>query len=59
MFAPLGRAITGLSAQYRPAELASIASYLAGLTDILREQTVRLHSEAAGASAPGRTGAAY
>lgn len=54
VFAPLGQAIRDLSAQYQPAELTAIASYLAGLTQILREQTTRLHQEAAGASAPGR-----
>jgi DNA-binding MarR family transcriptional regulator len=56
VFAPLGQAIADLSAQYRPAELASIASYLVGLTDILREQTARLHEEAASASALGGPG---
>lgn len=49
VFAPLGQAIADLSAQYQPAELAAIASYLTGLTDILREQTTRLHQEAAAA----------
>ena len=44
VFAPLGQAIADFSAQYRPAELASIASYLVGLTDILREQTAHLLS---------------
>jgi predicted ArsR family transcriptional regulator len=57
VFVPLGQAIAEFSAQYRPAELASIASYLAGLTDILREQTVRLHAEAA-SSGPDRAGVA-
>jgi DNA-binding MarR family transcriptional regulator len=47
VFAPLGQAIADLSAQYQPAELAAIASYLVGLTDILRAQTTRLHEEAA------------
>jgi len=47
VFAPLGQAIAALSAQYQPTELAAIASYLAGLTDILREQTTRLQQEAA------------
>ena len=56
VFAPLGQAIRDLSAQYQPAELAAIASYLVGLTEILREQTARLHQEAAGISAPGRKG---
>jgi predicted ArsR family transcriptional regulator len=50
VFAPLSQAIAGLSAQYQPTELAAIASYLAGLTDILREQTMRLHQQAAAAS---------
>ena len=58
VFAPLGQAIADFSAQYRPAELASIASYLVGLTDILREQTVHLHAEAASTRVPGRTGVA-
>ncbi len=53
VFAPLGQAIRDLSGQYQPAELAAIASYLAGLTDILREQTARLHREAATSKAPG------
>lgn len=53
VFAPLGQAIAELSAQYRPAELASIASYLAGLSDILREQTARLQAEPASTRAPG------
>lgn len=52
MFTPLGRAIADLSAHYQPAELAAIASYLAGLTDILREQTTRLNEEAATAGPP-------
>jgi DNA-binding MarR family transcriptional regulator len=47
VFSPLGQAIADFSAQYQPAELAAIASYLAGLTDILREQTMRLQREAA------------
>lgn len=47
VFAPLGQAIAGLSAQYQPTELAAIASYLQGLTGILREQTLRLQEEAA------------
>jgi DNA-binding MarR family transcriptional regulator len=46
VFAPLGQAITELSGQYQPAELAAIASYLAGLTGILQEQTARLHQMA-------------
>jgi MarR family len=54
VFAPLGQAIADLSAQYRPAELASIASYLVGLTDILHEQTARLHEAAGGPGAPSR-----
>ena len=58
VFAPLGQAITDLSAQYRPAELASIASYLAGLTEILREQTARLQTEAANIRTADRAGAA-
>ena len=58
VFAPLGQAIADFSAQYRPAELASIASYLVGLTDILREQTVHLHAEAASTRVPDRTGVA-
>jgi DNA-binding MarR family transcriptional regulator len=56
VFAPLGQAIRDLSAQYQPAELAAIASYLVGLTQILREQTTRLHQEAAGASASDQPG---
>jgi DNA-binding MarR family transcriptional regulator len=47
VFTPLGRAIADLSAHYQPTELAAIASYLAGLTDILREQTTHLNEEAA------------
>jgi hypothetical protein len=58
VFAPLGQAIADFSAQYRPAELASIASYLAGLTDILHEQTVHLHSQAASTRVPDQTGVA-
>jgi DNA-binding MarR family transcriptional regulator len=54
VFAPLGQAIAALSAQYQPAELAAIASYLAGLTDVLREQTTRLHQQAAVASPTSR-----
>jgi DNA-binding MarR family transcriptional regulator len=46
VFAPLGKAIVDLSAQYQPAELAAIASYLVGLTGILREQTARLEETA-------------
>ncbi|HUB37846.1 MAG TPA: MarR family transcriptional regulator [Streptosporangiaceae bacterium] len=45
VFAPLGQAIADLSELYQPAELAAIASYLVGLTDILKEQTIRLHQE--------------
>ena len=54
LLAPLGQAIAALSAQYQPAELAAIASYLAGLTDVLREQTTRLHQHAAVASPTSR-----
>jgi hypothetical protein len=54
VFAPLGQAIAGLSAQYQPAELAAIASYLTGLTGILREQTTRLQQETAVASPTSR-----
>jgi DNA-binding MarR family transcriptional regulator len=54
VFAPLGQAIADLSAQYQPAELAAIASYLQGLTSILREQTMRLHREAAEARPASR-----
>jgi DNA-binding MarR family transcriptional regulator len=50
VFAPLGQAIADLSAQYQPAELAAIASYLVGLTGILREQTIRLQQDAATAT---------
>lgn len=50
VFAPLGRAITDLSAHYQPAELAAISSYLVGLTDILREQTIHLQQQAATAN---------
>ncbi|MGH3277814.1 MAG: MarR family winged helix-turn-helix transcriptional regulator [Trebonia sp.] len=50
VFTPLGQAITDLSAQYQPAELAAISSYLVGLTGILREQTTHLHEKAAAAS---------
>jgi len=42
VFASLGEAITDLSGQYQPEELAAIASYLVGLTSILREQAARL-----------------
>jgi len=45
VFAPLGQAIADLSAQYQPTELSVIASYLVGLTGILREQTIRLQQE--------------
>jgi DNA-binding MarR family transcriptional regulator len=54
VFAPLGRAIADLSAHYQPAELVAIASYLVGLTDILREQTARLQEEAAAAGRASR-----
>lgn len=50
VFAPLGQAIADLSAQYQPAELAAIASYLTGLTSILREQTIHVQEQAATAS---------
>ena len=56
VFTPLRQAIRDLSAQYQPAELAAIATYLTGLTDILREQTARLHKEAATTSIPDRPG---
>ncbi len=56
VFEPLGQAIRDLSAQYQPAELAAVARYLVGLTNILREQTARLHEEAAGTSTPARPG---
>lgn len=42
IFSPLGQAITGLSAAYTQAELGAIASYLIGLTEILRAQTERI-----------------
>lgn len=54
VFMPLGQAITDLSAQYQPAELAAIASYLVGLTGILREQTIHLQQAAAGPSPMAR-----
>lgn len=54
VFEPLGRAITELSARYSGAELAVIASYLTGLTQILREQTERLTSRTGSPSAPVR-----
>lgn len=54
VFAPLGQAIADLSAHYQPAELAAISSYLAGLTGILREQTIHLQHETATASPAAR-----
>jgi len=42
IFGPLGQAITDLSGKYTQAELGAIASYLTGLTGILREQTERI-----------------
>ncbi len=42
IFGPLGQAITDLSAKYTQAELGAIATYLTGLTEILREQTQRI-----------------
>jgi len=50
VFTPLGQAIADLSAQYQPTEMAAISSYLAGLTDILHEQTIHLQETAATAS---------
>ncbi len=46
IFGPLGQAITELSAKYTQAELGAIASYLTGLTEILREQTQRISTSA-------------
>ncbi len=46
IFGPLGQAITELSAKYTQAELGAIASYLTGLTEILREQTERISTSA-------------
>jgi len=54
VFARLGQAIADLSAQYQPAEMAAIASYLVGLTGILREQTAHLQQEAAAATPAAR-----
>jgi DNA-binding MarR family transcriptional regulator len=48
IFGPLGEAITDLSAKYTQAELGAIASYLIGLTEILREQTERISTSAPG-----------
>jgi len=42
VFEPLGQAIAELSARYSGTELATISSYLTGLTEILRQQTERL-----------------
>jgi DNA-binding MarR family transcriptional regulator len=52
VFEPLGAAITELSARYSDAELAAISSYLAGLTQILRQQTERLTSGTTPATRP-------
>jgi DNA-binding MarR family transcriptional regulator len=46
IFGPLGQAITDLSGKYTQAELGAIASYLTGLTEILREQTERISTNA-------------
>lgn len=46
IFDPLGQAITELSAKYTQAELGAIASYLTGLTEILRVQTERVSTSA-------------
>jgi DNA-binding MarR family transcriptional regulator len=56
IFEPLGRAITEMSARYSNAELAAVASYLTGLTHILREQTERLTSRTGSPQRPGQKG---
>ncbi len=45
-FAGLGQALGGVIAEYEPAEQAVIVGYLSRTIDILREQTIRLGSEA-------------
>lgn len=54
VFEPLGRAITELSARYSGAELAVIASYLTGLTQILRQETGRLTAGTGSGQRPGQ-----
>jgi hypothetical protein len=44
IFASLGRATGALAARYTPAELAAIRSYLEGMIQVLREETVKLTS---------------
>ncbi len=54
VFEPLGQAIAELSARYSGAELATISSYLTGLTKILHEQTERLASASGSAATASR-----
>jgi len=54
IFEPLGQAITEMSMRYSDAELAAVASYLTGLTQILREQTERLTSRTGSPQRPGQ-----
>jgi DNA-binding MarR family transcriptional regulator len=42
IFEPLGQAIIEMSAQYSPAELATVGRYLVALTHVLQEQATRL-----------------
>jgi DNA-binding MarR family transcriptional regulator len=42
VFAPFGRAVAAVAAEYSPAELATITSYLRRVTDVLYEHTARL-----------------
>jgi DNA-binding MarR family transcriptional regulator len=56
VFDPLGQAITDLSRKYTQAELGAIATYLTGLTEILREQTERISTSARPGSRQARRG---
>lgn len=44
VFSPFGRALAAVGAEYTPAELATISSYLRHVTEVLRDYTARLNA---------------